>query len=89
MFAVYKYEVPGTDEFTLDLPVGAKFLSVQVQYSTPVLYALVLTTNARETRRFRLAGTGHPIEDPRQLDFIGTFLVSGGSLVFHLFVYKD
>lgn len=88
MFAVYKYEISATDDFTLDLPVGARFLSVQVQYGTPVLYALVLPTNARQTRRFRLAGTGHPIANPSELDFVGTFMVSGGSLVFHLFVHK-
>lgn len=83
---VYKYEVPLTDNFELELPAGAKLLSFQSQSGTPVLWALVDSEALKEKRRFRLAGTGHPIEeDAERLVFIGTAQFHSGSLVFHLF----
>lgn len=86
MLTVYKYEVPLTDDFAIDMPCGARILSVQVQNGEPVLWALV-DPEARELRRhFRLAGTGHMIDQaPADLLFIGTMQLRGGALVFHLF----
>lgn len=85
MKAVYKYEIPIEDEFTLVLPKGARLLCIQAQRDTPCLWALVDTLVVREARHFRLAGTGHPIENPESLSFIDTFQMHGGASVFHVF----
>ncbi len=85
---VYKYLVPLEDEPVLELPKGAQVLSFQVQHERMVLYALVNPDARHEKRRFRLAGTGHPIDAELPLRFIGTVQLHGGALVFHLFEIK-
>ncbi|GAI73877.1 unnamed protein product [marine sediment metagenome] len=44
----------------------------------------------KETRHFRLSGTGHPLGDDylRIINYIGTFQIENGALVFHLFEIK-
>ncbi len=81
---VYKYPIIAKDYFDIAMPSGAKILTVQVQLSNPCIWALVNPDNKAEIRRFRLAGTGHWINEDN-LEYIGTFQISGGSLVFHLF----
>ena len=81
---VFKYPIPIDDKFDLMLPVGAALLSVQVQHDTACIWALVDANAPRERRSFTLYGTGRPCqENPK--DYIGSFQVYGGSLVFHLF----
>ena len=85
MKTVWKYKIPTDDVFVLDLPIGAKPLSVQVQNDDPILWCLVDDRQmVNEKRRFRLAGTGHSISE-NNLAFIGTFQLFGGSFVGHLF----
>lgn len=81
---VWKYPVSVDNMFVLQLPVGATPLSVHIQNGEPVLWCLVNPVAPVKLRRFRLAGTGHPIEAVG-LSFIGTFLVEHDALVFHLF----
>lgn len=83
MKVVWKYYVPIEDEFTLLLPAGARILAVQAQHNEPQMWALVDPNAAPQPRRFRLAGTGHPIEG--EWSYLGSFQVHGGNLVFHLF----
>lgn len=85
MRTVYKYPIDLTDTFTLELPKGAQVLSVQMQGATPCLWALVDTKAEAERRTFRLAGTGHPIDESLELRFVSTFQLYGGDLVFHVF----
>lgn len=85
MRTVYKYALPLDDLVTVELPGGAKILCVQAQRDVPTIWALVDTFNSPEPRTFRIAGTGHPIEDMHTDNYIGTFQMRGGSLVFHLF----
>ncbi len=86
MLTVYKYEIPAEDEFTIDLPAGAQPLSFQEQRGAGCMWALVDPEARTTKRRFRLAGTGHPIEhDAGALRFVGTAQFRGGGLVFHLF----
>ena len=83
---VYKYPVPLEDEFTLDLPMAAKILTFQTQSNVPCVWALVDPDARPAERQFRLAGTGHPInEAERDLVYVGTVQLHGGALVFHLF----
>jgi hypothetical protein len=87
MLTIWKYTIPVADDFSLSMPAGASPLSIQVQYDEPQLWALVdPDETVFQEIKFRLAGTGHPINIPEMdLSFIGTFQLDGGSLVFHLF----
>lgn len=83
--SVWKYTVPVTDVFTLNIPVGSTVLSVAVQGRDVNLWAEVDTSKPTVARRFRVAGTGHAIPADESRRFIGTFLLQDGLLVFHLF----
>jgi len=89
MQQIWKYLIPVKDEFSVDMPEGATILAVQMQRNEPHIWALVYPANHSETRRFRVFGTGQPIDD-HNLSYIGTFQILGGDLVFHLFEdYND
>ena len=86
-FSVYKYPIK-PEGVRLDLPAGARLLSVQMQRGTPCLWALVPTGDPvmpitpSSMRIIRVYGTGHTINgDPGE--FIDTFQIEG--LVFHVF----
>jgi hypothetical protein len=96
VITIYKYPVRIVDESTVEMPRGAKLLSVAVVGDDVFLWALVDTEAKMAVRRFRLAGTGHPLTaasvEAHPLDmvqlankFVGTALTHGGSLVWHLF----
>lgn len=87
MRRVFKYPIPIDDYFTLELPKWSQILRVLVQNDRPVLYAAVPTVDLKEKVDFRLAGTGHPLEDEEfsKLTYIDSFMMANGALVFHLF----
>lgn len=86
---IYKYHLPLRDTFSLKLPKGARILHFGNQYETPTLWVLIdrYTLNDEEEEHlFILIGTGHPL--PRttvNLRYIGTTLMAGGNLIWHLF----
>lgn len=88
MKTIYKYPVPLTDDFTLDLPKGAKVLTVQMQHGEPQLWVLVDPENYTVKRSFRLVGTGHSVPTVG-IWYINTFQLDNGSVVFHLFEYQN
>lgn len=82
--AVWKYPFKTRDGFALDMPRGAEVLAVQTQNDVPCLWALVDPTAEKEPRWFRIYGTGHAIDgDGRK--YLGTYQLSSGALVFHVF----
>jgi hypothetical protein len=85
MRTVYKFEIQ--PEHTLRLPKGSGILSVGVQGDKMFLWALVDPRNevVSEERRIEVYGTGHEIPNPGDLEFIGTLIMYGGFLVFHVF----
>lgn len=86
MKKIFKYPVPSEGEFQIMLPKGAQVLSVQTQKGKPCFWALVDPDEKQsDFRKFRLAGTGHPIETENLRGFIGTFQLLNGDLIFHLF----
>lgn len=91
MLTIFKYPVPIEDHFTLELPKDAKILTVQTQRSAPHLWAMVDSETEKEVRYFRLSGTGHPMGEDylRIINYIGTFQIENGVLVFHLFEIKE
>lgn len=90
MLKVFKYQIEPNDYFELILPAGAEILDVAAQRDTVCLWALVDPDAPKQVRRFRWAGTGHPItENPKQLIHVSTFQMRGGELVFHIFEVLD
>ena len=81
MKRVYKYPIIVDEYFSLELPIGAKILTVDAQDNCPYLWVLVNPENISETRRFRFAGTGHNIIEDG--DYIGTVQIRG--FVWHIF----
>ena len=86
MYKVFKYPVPLVDEFLVELPVGAKILKIECQCDEPFIWALVNPENQTEKRKFRIAGTGHPInEHLNKLEHVDTFQWADGMFVWHIF----
>ena len=85
MKTIHKYNVPPADEWSMDLPAGARLLSVQVQYGEPVLWALVDPAQPPVPMLFAIRRTGDGADDLGVAEFIGTFQLQNGALVFHLF----
>lgn len=89
MRTVYKYNIPTSDVFELQLPRGAKPLSVEVQMERMCMWVEVSTEEPLEPRTFRICGTGHGIPAAEWHEFIGTLFLDGGALVFHVFEIKS
>ena len=82
MKAIWKYAInPHT---TIQIPQGARLLSVQVQDNQPQLWALVDPAALQVGRMFQAVATGEEFDDDG-MTYIDTFQINGGALVFHLF----
>lgn len=84
MAAIWKFPLAVTDRQSVRMPAGAELLCVQVQRGVPCLWALVDPQAPLHEVELTTYGTGHPIDgDPG--DYIGTYQLRDGSLVFHVF----
>jgi hypothetical protein len=81
MKKVFKYLVQPHDIIEVMLPENADPLHFDMQGSNLCLWALVNPEEPEMLFRFRMAGTGHPIETCGA--YINTMKVNG--LVFHFF----
>ncbi len=84
---IFKYAIKH-DEFEIMMPRGAQILTVQTQKTKAYMWALVDPKAELARRVFRLAVTGHTIDDDNgtaSCRHIGTFQLYGGDIVFHLF----
>jgi hypothetical protein len=85
MQTIFKYPFKTTDNFEISMPKDATILTVATQNESPCMWALVTPdVNEKQIRKFRVFGTGHPI-DTALLYYIGTYQLQGGALVFHVF----
>lgn len=83
---VWKFPLRVEDEQYIEPPANAHLLCVQWQGVQPCIWALVDPTNPVERRKILITGTGHEREDlAGYVNYIGTFQMSGGMLVFHVF----
>lgn len=74
MITIWKYSLKLDDKIELEIPEGARILSVQMQGSVPSLWALVDSEAKKEIRVFYIFGTGTSNPLLRfALDYIGTF----------------
>lgn len=89
---IWKFPLEITDEQTVELPAGARLLTVQMQKQygdrreTPCLWAIVDPEAPRVRLRFRIVGTGNPFPDAEDCSYLSTFQLEDGALVFHVFV---
>ena len=81
---IFKYQLSEEETQEIEMPEGAEILSMQVQHGTPCIWAKVDREKRTVKRRFIIVGTGWivPVEATK---FVGTFQLSGGAYVFHLF----
>ena len=94
MKTIWKYSTPFNDTFKLEIPKGAKILTIQVDNKNnyPTIWALVDLESELETRHFEFFGTGIPIHDVDmgfERKYIGTYQI--GEFVGHIFeiIYHD
>ena len=85
---IWKFPFDVTADVSVEMPFGAKVLTVQVQNGIPCLWALVEPRNTMPktsdgTTKFRIVGTGHEFDG--QGEYVGTFQLMDGALVFHVF----
>ncbi len=81
---VYKYPIQPNDTISLTVPLGAQALHFGEQGGRICLWALVDPgEELMEIQQFRMAGTGHTMEDCGA--HISTVMLQGGALVFHFF----
>ena len=86
MKTVYKYTIAPDPTQHIDLPNGAEILKVEMQQNIPCIWVLVdVDFTHMERRWFRLVGTGQEFEHDERHQYIGTFLMYEGTLVWHLF----
>ena len=81
---IWKWPLTIADRQTIEMPSGAKLLTVQMQGERPQLWALCKEANPLIARKIAIYGTGNPMPDePGQ--YIATFQSHGGALVWHVF----
>jgi hypothetical protein len=85
MKRIYKYPLADSEAQEILLPLGAKILSLQVQKGIPCLWVesnFPCSTYVPVT--FITYGTGHGMAD-RLDEYIGTYQLYDGDLVFHVY----
>lgn len=91
MRTVWKYQLQEGSHNVLEVPKGARFLSIVKQLDQPVLYALV---NPKESEvehwGISAVGTGQPLPDDMESrwEFLSTVVTFEGTLVWHCWKLK-
>lgn len=83
---IWKYELPSVPgSIWIEMPFGAKILTVQTQYNKPYLWVAVFPTVVpRKNRHFLLLETGND-KIPIDSKYIGTVQLDEGSYVLHVY----
>lgn len=87
MKTIWKFPLEVVDEQLVDMPEGSEILAVQVQLGVPCLWAAVTPDAAKVKRCIATYGTGHPMKSRAADQYVGSYQLQGGALVFH--VYGD
>jgi hypothetical protein len=84
MKAIWKYPIKVAAEQSIEMPIGAEILCVQLQHDIPVLWAKVSPDGWPVKRTIVIHPTGHEFEEYRSR-YIGTFQMEGGMYVWHVY----
>lgn len=95
MITIHKYPVQIQNLFTIQMPAGAEVVHVALQRDEPFMWVKIDTSQPLKLYEFGVFGTGEDMTDTgndyphnnpvAHAPHLGTFLMSGGALVFHLF----
>lgn len=91
MKTIYKYSIKDNLHFIkLEVPVGAKFLTVRMQHDTVTVWAMVDPEAPMETRYLELIMTGQEF-NADLYEYLGTVQKPAwfGEVVGHMFVLKN
>lgn len=82
---IWKFPLPIGGSVRVAMPDGARVLAVAAPGRTeqPCVWAIVHPDAELVDRVFEVRGTGHPLGEVG--DYVGTFTLMQGSLVFHVF----
>lgn len=82
--SIWKFPAPIDEDITISMPFGAEVLTVALQGGVPFVWAKIDTEEpVFALYKFSWRGTGHPAGGLGK--YVGTVLMHGGALVFHLF----
>jgi hypothetical protein len=84
METVYKYQLRTIDEQSIEMPLGAEVLALQIQNGVPCIWARVNPKHSKIRYRFKIFGTGQLIEDDFVGKYIGTYQIKNSALIFHV-----
>ncbi len=85
MNTIWKYPLEITDINKIQMPKGAEILCIQMQDTTPCLWAKVDSAEKEmQPRIIETCGTGNRINSLVH-NYIGTYQLSSSALVFHVF----
>lgn len=85
---IFKYQMPVLEQFTMELPQGAKVLRVKDENGMFWMWAEVNTNRPNETRHFRAFKTGAAIPDSIELNYIG-FCAIFVQMELGLYIYEE
>lgn len=85
MKRIYKYPIQITDEQIIQMPENAEILHVNIQHNQAFIWAMIDPEEDEEDVEIRVYGTGHPVQECKELSYLGTVFIQNGDLVFHVF----
>lgn len=80
---IHKFPLERAGKCSVTMPLGAEILSVQMQGSTPTLWARVKSDSQKEIRHFRILMTGEEFVETKHLKYLAT--LQDGPFVVHVF----
>lgn len=84
---IWKAVLKMTDVQEITVPIGAEILCAREQYEEICVWFRCDPYALKEPRKIAVIGTGNPApEDGR---YIGTALLRGGQLIFHVFTWPN
>lgn len=83
MNTIWKFPLEVTDSQLVNIPEGAKILTVQTQQGIVTLWAVIDPSKDPDTLEVRILGTGNPADNIEDMFYIGT--VQERIFVWHVF----
>lgn len=88
---IYKYELKPNGSQNIVIPKGSEILTIQSQYGKACMWCLcpIVEDGDYDCRNIEIYATGEPIASDMGVtrDYLGTFQLENGRLVFHVFEY--
>ena len=96
MRTVYKYKIQTTDICRIRVPklngtdsFKEQILNIDIQNGEPCLWCLVDVGEEEQDIALRIVGTGNPMPTLTKDDYLGSYMLFNGGLVFHVFLEKE